>query len=129
MKRFVLPLAVVFSALCLCGCGDFGRWAFATEKRTSSVPREIATFKGEVVYVSVGYRFKPSEEPENLRRLTKAKSGNNYEAKEINLRKYLGKTLTVRGESEGGWILEADIIGQWLRPGEMSGSNLTGPKQ
>ena len=75
-----------------------------------------------------GYRFLRSDDPSNLQRLTRAKKMKEAVAKEIQLRKYFGKTLVVQGESQEDWILGAEVLGQWLRPGEPRGSTLTGPE-
>jgi hypothetical protein len=46
---------------------------------------------------------------------------------EITLKKYYEKTLAVQGRREGEWIWSAEIVGQWLHPGEARGSNLNAP--
>jgi hypothetical protein len=134
VKALLCRLSVVSSLICLTSCSNFVHWAFATEARKSDTPRQIETFTGQVVLVSTGYRFRPSSETEaesaNLKRLTRSKKGNgNYESNEIYLRKYFGKMLTVRGETDGDWIVEADILGQWLHPGEPTGPNMSGPRE
>lgn len=80
-----------------------------------------------MIHTPDGYRFRPLDGKENLR-LTRARRGNNYESEEIHIRKYFGKILVVRGDAGEGWILEAVVLGQWLRPGEKSGPNVEGPK-
>ena len=74
-----------------------------------------------------GYRFQPLKETEALH-LTKATVKKEAAAEEINLRKYFGKTLVIRGQREEDWIFRAQVMGQWLRPGEKSGSTLLGPE-
>lgn len=73
-----------------------------------------------------GYRLKLSESEEHIR-LTRAKKRSEFAAEEIHLKKYYEKTLAVRGKREGEWIWAADVVGQWLRPGDTRGSNLTAP--
>jgi hypothetical protein len=114
-----------FGLICLSGCGIFG----GHHEKVAEPPREVATFTGKVVWTESGYRFQPLQETNTLR-LTRAKGGPKRDlvAEEINLRKYFGKTLTVRGTRMEEWILKAQVLGQWLRPGEKRGSTLTGPE-
>lgn len=121
LEKFLVALGLIS----LCGCGLFGNH----NEKVPEPPRELATFTGEVVRAEGGYRFKPLKETNNLR-LTRAKRGPNRDlvAEEINLRKYFGKTLTVRGTRMDEWLLRAEVLGQWLRPGEKHGSTLIGPE-
>src|SRR5438105_2430588 len=105
MKALAFLLFVSLNLICLSACSHFTQWAFAQSERTASGPPQIETFTGEIVKVEGAYRFKSLQEPENLLRLTHAKKGNSPESEEVNLRKYFGKTLTVRGEVENDWIL------------------------
>jgi hypothetical protein len=92
------------------------------------LPGEKGKFTGLVVKVDEGYRFQRSDDPSNLQQLTKAKKSKDFKDEEIQLRKYFGKTLAVQGESREGWIAGAEVLGQWLHPGEIRGSTLTGPE-
>jgi hypothetical protein len=136
MKWYVLA---VVAAGFLTGCNlfekpnriDNGETASTGEGRTEKRP-EIklqsakSEFTGKVVLVGEGYRFRPLDS-EDVFRLTKAKRSREFEHEEMILRKYYEKTLVVRGTREGDWIWEAEVIGQWLRPGERRGSNVLAP--
>ncbi|MEP6602608.1 MAG: hypothetical protein ABJB69_01515 [Spartobacteria bacterium] len=84
------------------------------------------TFTGTVVLVPEGYRLQLAESQEQMR-LTRAKKSTVLVAEEINLRKYYEKRLAVKGRRQDDWIWNADIIGQWLQPGERRSSNLNAP--
>ena len=127
MKKFALRFFAALGLFCLFACSHRVNHSSQTVA-TAKTRRQIDKFTGQIVKVDEGYRFKPLNDKENLQRLTRARKGNKYEAEEINLRKYFGKTLVVRGDSDDGWILEAVVLGQWLRPGEQTGSTLTGPE-
>jgi hypothetical protein len=127
MKRFALQFFAALSLLCFFACSHRANQDAQTAA-TAKAPRHIETFTGKILKTDDGYRFKPLSDQENLQRITRAKRGNNYETEEINMRKYFGKTLVIRGDSDDGWILEAVVLGQWLRPGEKRGSTLTGPE-
>ncbi len=127
MTKFVLQFFAALSLLCLFACSH-GANHNASAAAAVKARRQIDSFTGQIVKVEEGYRFKSLNDQENLQRITRAKRGNNYETEEINLRKYFGKTLVIRGDSDDGWILEAVVLGQWLRPGEQRGSTLTGPE-
>ena len=126
MKKFALQFVAALSLLCLFACSHGAN--HSSQTAASKTRRQIDTFTGQIVKVDEGYRFKPLNSQGNLLRVTRARKGNNYETEELNLRKYFGKTLVVRGDSDEGWILEVVILGQWLRPGEKRGSTLTGPE-
>jgi hypothetical protein len=123
--RYLIALSLVGLSSCSHGGSQSGAAPAVVAART---PRKIETFTGEVIKVAEGYRFKPANDPNNLQRFTRAKKSGNYVYEELNLRKYFGKTLVVSGESVPGWLLEVNVVGQWLRPGEPRGSTLTGPE-
>ena len=129
MKTFVLLVFAALGLFALSACSGFSQWAFALQPRPSEVSLQIETLTGEVVKVDAGYRVKPEKEPEKLLRLTKGRRGGNPEADESQLRKYFSKTLTIRGERVDDWIFEAQILGQWMRPGDKRGSTLLGTEQ
>lgn len=85
----------------------------------------VETVTGKVVLVTEGYRLRIGDK--DLVRLTRAHRASEFQNEEINLRKYYEKTLAVRGRREGEWIWAADIVGQWLRPGESPGPNVLAP--
>jgi hypothetical protein len=93
---------------------------------TTKLEGQTETFSGKVVLVAPGYRLKLSES-EELVRLTRAKKRSEMATEEITLKKYYEKTLAVQGRREGEWIWSAEIVGQWLHPGEARGSNLNAP--
>ena len=125
MKTLSLQFFAAISLVCLCGCSFF---AGITEKPPPSEPRgQLVTLTGEVIRAESGYRFKPLKETEAFR-LSKAGQARDAVSEEMNLRKYFGKTLVIRGERKGEWIIRAQIMGQWLRPGEKRGSTLLGPE-
>ena len=124
MKSFAFRSFAALNLLVLGACSHGPKQASAPPE----VRGPIGTYTGQIVKVEEGYRFKPLEEPENLQRLTRAKGGTDLAAEEINLRKYFGKTLVVKGDSRHGWLLRAAVVGQWNRPGETRGPTLTGPE-
>jgi hypothetical protein len=85
-----------------------------------------AEFTGKVVLVAEGYRLRLLDSEETVR-LTRAKRSTEFEHEELNLRKYYEKTLVVRGTKQDEWIWAAEVVGQWLRPGEHRGSNMLAP--
>jgi hypothetical protein len=87
---------------------------------------EKQTFGGKVVLVTAGYRFRLADSTEDVR-LSRAKRASEFENDEISLRKYYEKTLTIRGKRDGEWIWDAEIVGQWNRPGESQGPNVLAP--
>jgi hypothetical protein len=117
---------VALSLICLAGCSFF---AGISEKppKPEKPTAPLVSLTGQVIRTENGYRFQPLKETEALR-LTKATDKKEAAAEEIILRKYFGKTLVVRGQREGDWIFGAQVMGQWLRPGEKRGSTLLGPE-
>lgn len=95
--------------------------------KLGDAPRE--TFTGQVVLLAEGYRFRPNDNPDDSYRLTRATRPNELVNLEVHLRKYYGKTITVRGRKQDGWLWEAAVIGQWVRPGESTGPNTTAPPE
>jgi hypothetical protein len=124
VKSFTLQSFAVLNLLVLGACSHGPRQASPPPEARGP----IENFTGVVVKVDEGYRFKPLNQPENLQRFTHAKGGTDLQADEINLRKYFGKTLVVKGDSRHGWLLRAVVVGQWNRPGETRGPTLTGPE-
>jgi hypothetical protein len=121
---------LAFSALCLFACSHGGTQPEATPPAaTAKVPSHFEKITGEIVRRNGEYRFKLlGEEPEKILRLSRSKDPREFANDEIHLRKYYGKTLVVKGILYEDWIAKADIIGQWLRPGEPRGSTLVGPE-
>ncbi len=117
-----LPLIFFFS----CAHGPKGQGPVASEKPEKLVGSP-ETFTGKVVLAAEGYRLKMLDESENALRLTRAKKRSEFAAEEIHLKKYYEKTLAVHGSREGEWIWDADIVGQWLQPGESRGPNVLAP--
>ena len=86
-------------------------------------------FTGEVVRRNGEYRMKlMGEEPEKILRLSRSRDPREFASDELHLRKYYGKTLVVNGILADDWIAKAEVVGQWLRPGEPRGSTLVGPE-
>lgn len=87
---------------------------------------EKETVSGKVVLAREGYRLHLSDSDE-LVRLTRAKRASEFANEEVGLQKYYEKTLAVRGKREGDWIWDAEIVGQWNKPGESQGPNMLAP--
>ncbi len=135
--RTVIALGVS----CLCACSHH-RDSAPTEQpaTTSRVSHHTETFTGEVVKRNNVYCFRQLSEPqpetppvptstsERILRLTRAADAKDFASEEIHLRKYYGKTIVVKGHLDQDWIARADVVGQWLRPGEPRGSTLVGPE-
>jgi hypothetical protein len=117
---------VALSLICLASCSFFTGISEKPEKPEKPTG-PIVTLTGEVIRTENGYRFKPLKETEALH-LTKATARKEAAAEEIDLRKYFGKTLVIRGQRQDDWIFRAEVMGQWLRPGEKRGSTLLGPE-
>jgi hypothetical protein len=125
MKASVPGLLVGITLVAVLGCSHGPKEAAPPPPAKLGGATETVT--GKVVLVAEGYRLKLTDESEDLLRLTRAKKSSELAAEEINLRKYYEKTLVVRGRRQDEWIWAAEITGQWLRPGERRGSNLTAP--
>jgi hypothetical protein len=127
MKTFVLSFGAAVALLLLYGCthGVQQPNPATPPATTSTAPTE--RFTGKVVLVGAGYRLRLLDEPESLLRLTRAKRNSEFVAEQINLMKYYEKTIVVQGKRRDDWIWAAEIVGQWLRPGESRGSNLLAP--
>jgi hypothetical protein len=131
------PAAILFVALAMslgfAGCTLLNPFEpLPASKRTSSGPTspvlhgEKETFTGKVVLATEGYRLKLSDSEESVR-LTRAKRASEFAKDEVGLRKYYEKTLAVRGKREGEWLWDAEIVGQWNKPGESQGPNFLAP--
>ncbi len=123
----------LFVALLLCiflGCshGPNERVPTPASEKPAKLTGPSETFTGKVVLAAEGYRLKMSDETEDALRLTRAKKRGEFAAEEIHLKKYYEKTLAVHGTREGEWIWDADIVGQWLHPGESRGPNVLAPR-
>lgn len=125
MNLFARSGLLVFTAVCLSACHLGEKPAPAGAAPVSGV---FEKFTGQVVKRNGEYRFQPLGEPEKIQRLSRSKNPGEFASDEIHLRKYYGKTIVVQGFDAGDWIAKADIIGQWLRPGEPRGSTLVGPE-
>jgi hypothetical protein len=127
MKTFGLPFGAVVALFLLFGCTHGAKPPNPAElpATTSKTPTE--TFTGKVILAEAGYRLRLAKEPDSLLRLTRARKSSEFAAEQINLMKYYEKTIAVRGKRQDDWIWAADIVGQWLRPGEARGSNLLAP--
>ena len=125
MPNFAKVIAAL-SLICLASCSFFTGISEKPEKPEKPTG-PLVTLTGEVIRTENGYRFKPLKETEALH-LTKATARKEAAAEEINLRKYFGKTLVIRGQRQDDWIFRAEVMGQWLRPGEKRGSTLLGPE-
>jgi hypothetical protein len=126
MRNFQ-KLIVALGLVGLCGCSFFAGITDKPPKEANEPRGELVTLTGQVIRAEGEYRFRPLKETEALR-LSKAGGTKEAVAEEMNLRKYFGKTLVVRGERKGEWIIRAQVMGQWLRPGEKRGSTLLGPE-
>lgn len=83
-------------------------------------------FTGKVVLLGEGYRLRLLDS-EKIVSLTRAKRADRFQIEQINLRKYYEKTLVVRGTLEQDWIWGAEVVGQWLKPGERRSANQLAP--
>jgi hypothetical protein len=133
VRSSLLRLFAGFSLICLSGCSLWSKHSSAPQSAAepAATPKpkaQIETLTGKVVLVEAGYRLKlADDESGTLFRLTRAKRSKEFAAEQINLRKYYEKTIVVRGKREEDWIWSAEIIGQWLKPGESRGPNLLAP--
>lgn len=126
MHLFVRHGFCLLAALSLSACHLGEPRPSSTE--VASVSSSFEKFTGQVVKRSGEYYFQPQDQPEKIQRLSRSKNPTQFTADEIHLRKYYGKTIVVQGFDAGDWIAKAEIIGQWLRPGEPRGSTLIGPE-
>jgi hypothetical protein len=125
MKLFARCGLLVFMAASLPACHLGEKPATGAAAPVSGT---FEKFTGQVVMRNGEYRFQPLDQPEKIQRLSRSRSPGAFASDEIHLRKYYGKTLVVQGYDAGDWIAKAEIIGQWLRPGETRGSTLIGPE-
>jgi hypothetical protein len=127
MKTFVLPFGAAVALFLLFGCTHGAQQPNTAGQPATASKTPTETFTGKVILAEAGYRLRLANEPESLLRLTRARKSSEFAAKQINLTKYYEKTIVVRGKRQDDWIWVADIVGQWLRPGETRGSNLLAP--
>ena len=131
-------LLTIFTAVAIsifaCGCAHLNPFAHSSASSPTPTPApstaklqgKYETFTGKVVLAAEGYRLRLSDSNDDLR-ITRAKQRTELASEEINLRKYYEKTLAVHGRRENEWIWDAEIVGQWTRPGESTGPNLLAP--
>jgi hypothetical protein len=119
-----LMFLVAIAALGVNGCGEFR--PFAPLHPGEALRGSKETFTGKIVLVPEGYRLRLTDSGD-LVRLTRASHTGAFSIREVNLQKYYEKTLAVRAARKGEWLWGAQIVGQWLRPGESRGSNLLAP--
>src|SRR5438128_12668048 len=129
MKISVVPFCAAATLFSLWGCSFFMQQPSGSRpEKTPKLERKTQTFTGKVVLTEGAYRFSLLKDPDTLLRLTRARRASEFETGQINLRKYYEKTISVNGTREGDWIFGADIVGQWLQPGEPTGPNINAPK-
>ena len=125
---------ILLVSLGMAGCTALNPFAPLPESKRST-SRDAAPvlhggekqrFTGKVVLVTAGYRLR-LEDSGDLVRLSRAKRGSELANDEIGLRKYYEKTLAVRGKREGEWLWDAEVVGQWNKPGESRGPNVLAP--
>ena len=97
-------------------------------KSTALLEKHTEVFTGKVVLDDGAYRLALSKDPRTLLRLTRARRESEFEADQINLRKYYEKVITVNGTRKDEWIWAADITGQFVPPGGQTGPNMSAPK-
>lgn len=122
--RWCLILGLIVVTLVTTGCGDFKPFTPLHPGEALRGSKEV--FTGRVVLVPDGYRLHLTDS-DDLVRLTRAGNTGAFAIREINLRKYYEKTLAVRAARKGEWLWRAQIIGQWVRPGDTRGPNLLAP--
>jgi hypothetical protein len=131
--KFILPL---IGLLFLTGCrvmmeqpSDRAKRLNVNEQKSSaSLEKHTEVFMGKVVLADGAYRLALSKDPDTLLRLTRARRESEFEADQINLRKYYEKVITVNGTRKDEWIWGADIAGQFVPPGGQTGPNMSAPK-
>jgi hypothetical protein len=125
LSFFCAALLLLSGCSFFAGMGDSPPPQPAKEKVTG----KFEEFTGQVIKTDEGYRFSPADAPGSLQRLTRASDSSRFADDELPMRKYFGKTLVVHGIVTGkGWIAHAQVVGQWLHPGETRGPTLTGPE-
>jgi hypothetical protein len=97
-------------------------------KSSALLEKHAEVFVGKVVLDDGAYRLALSKDPSTLLRLTRARRESEFEADQINLRKYYEKVITVNGTRKDNWIWAADITGQFVPPGGQTGPNMSAPK-
>jgi hypothetical protein len=97
-------------------------------KSSALLEKHTEVFMGKVVLDDGAYRLALSKNPSTLLRLTRARRESEFEADQINLRKYYEKVITVNGTRKDNWIWAADITGQFVPPGGQTGPNMSAPK-
>ena len=134
--KLIVPL---FGLLLLTGCqmgrvmveqpSDRATRLNVTQQKSSALlEKHTEVFTGKVVLDDGAYRLALSKEPSTLLRLTRARRESEFEADQINLRKYYEKVITVNGTRKDEWIFGADITGQFVPPGGQTGPNMSAPK-
>jgi hypothetical protein len=129
MKPILTSLLIC--ALALSGCTLFRKPSEQPSEKhqiSAALHKKTETFLGKVVLVDGAYRFALAQEPNTLLRLTRARRESEFAAEQIDLRKYYGRTLSVIGTRQDGWIWAADVAGQWTPPGGDTGPNMNAPK-
>jgi hypothetical protein len=97
-------------------------------KSSALLEKHTEVFMGKVVLDDGAYRLALSKDPSTLLRLTRARRESEFEADQINLRKYYEKVITVNGTRKDNWIWAADVTGQFVPPGGQTGPNMSAPK-
>ena len=130
MKILARSSLIALSAAFLFACSHGEKKPdVAPAAATAAVTGHSERFTGEVVRRNGEYRLKLlGEEPEKILRLSRSRDPREFASDELHLRKYYGKTLVVKGILAEDWIAKAEVVGQWLRPGEARGSTLVGPE-
>jgi hypothetical protein len=134
--KFIVPL---IGLLFLTGCqlgrtmmeqpGDRAKRLNVNEQKSSALlEKHTEVFMGKVVLADGAYRLALSKDPDTLLRLTRARRESEFEADQINLRKYYEKVITVNGTRKDEWVWGADITGQFVPPGGQTGPNMNAPK-
>ena len=98
------------------------------QKSSALLEKHTEVFMGNVVLADGAYRLALSKDPDTLLRVTRARRESEFEADQINLRKYYEKVITVNGTRKDEWIWGADITGQFVPPGGQTGPNMSAPK-
>lgn len=97
-------------------------------KSSALLEKHTEVFTGKVVLDDGAYRLALINDPRTLLRLTRARRESEFEADQIDLRKYYEKVITVNGTRKDNWIWAADITGQYVPPGGQTGPNMNAPK-